>query len=196
MSRFVLLTRRPHSNEAAWVECDQTLRAAANECTPAIGTGVAVRYAVDADQAAIVALVRSERLNPNDLHWRRFVVASDGVTLVGAVQLRPNGDGSHELASLVVRPHARARGVATRMVELLTHGRGERVYAVTRRANVPRFARWGFAPIEPRDAPRDVQYRRRLGLLFGGAMALLHGRRPAALLVLQRLRVDAQAEPT
>lgn len=155
----------------------------------AIGTGVAVRYAVEADQAAIVALVRSERLNPNDLHWRRFVVASDGVALVGAVQLRPNSDGSHELASLVVRPHARSRGVATRMVELLTHGRRERLYAVTRRANVPRFARWGFAPIDARAASRDVQRRRILGQC-ASILALLSGRWPARLVILERRRDD------
>jgi len=155
----------------------------------AIGTGVAVRYAVEADQAAIVALVRSERLNPNDLHWPRFVVASDGIALVGAVQLRPNADGSHELASLVVRPHARARGVATRMIDLLTHGRRERLYAVTRRANVPRFARWGFAPIDARNAPRDVQRRRILGQC-ASILALLSGRWPAMLVVLECTRAD------
>jgi len=32
------------------------------------------------------------------------------------------------------------------LVLLLMRGRGEPLYAVTRRANVPRFARWGFAP--------------------------------------------------
>ena len=88
---------------------------------------VAVRHAVEADQASIVALVRSEHLNPTDLDWRRFVVASDGVSLVGAAQLRANHDGSHELSSLVVRPHARGRGVATRMIELLTFDRRERL---------------------------------------------------------------------
>ena len=149
--------------------------------------GVAVRYAIESDQAAIVALVRSERLNPNDLHWERFVVASDGVALVGAVQLRPNADGSHELSSLVVRPHVRSRGVATRMIELLTGERRERLYAVTRRVNVPRFARWGFAPVHPRHAPREVQRRRCMGLLAGGVFSLLQCRWPAALVVLQRV---------
>jgi hypothetical protein len=32
MSRFVLLARPSRTHEAAWVEADQTLRAAANEC--------------------------------------------------------------------------------------------------------------------------------------------------------------------
>lgn len=148
--------------------------------------GVAVRYAAAADQAAIVALVRSERLNPTDLDWRRFVVASDGVALVGAAQLRPNRDGSHEVSSLVVRPHARARGVATRMIELLTHGRGERFYAVTRRANVARFARWGFVEINARDAAREVRRRRIIGQC-ASIISLLRGRWPAKLVVLERV---------
>ena len=151
-----------------------------------IGTGVAVRYAVEADQPAIVALVRSESLNPNDLPWRRFVVASDGVALVGAVQLRPNGDGSHELSSLVVRPQARARGVATRMIEMLTHGRAERLFAVTRRDNVARFARWGFVEIDAGAAAREVRQRRLIGQL-AVIVSLLRGRRPSRLVVLERV---------
>jgi hypothetical protein len=38
MSRFLPLARTPRTHEAAWVEADQTLRAAANEgplCEPA-----------------------------------------------------------------------------------------------------------------------------------------------------------------
>ena len=39
MSRFVLLVRTPRADEAAWVESDQTLRAAANEGTGARAAG-------------------------------------------------------------------------------------------------------------------------------------------------------------
>jgi hypothetical protein len=35
MSRSVLIAHTPRADEAAWVESDQTLRAAANECTRA-----------------------------------------------------------------------------------------------------------------------------------------------------------------
>jgi hypothetical protein len=40
MSRFVLLARSPRTIETAWVEGDQTLRAAANESTPAEPTAL------------------------------------------------------------------------------------------------------------------------------------------------------------
>jgi len=149
-------------------------------------TDVVVRRALASDQADIVALVRSEHLNPTDLHWHRFVVACDAQGLVGAAQLRGNSDGSHELGSLVVRPHARRHGVATRMIELLVHGRIARVFAVTRHPNVARFARWGFAPIDARDAAREVRLRRWIGQL-ASIVSLLRGRRPAALVVLERV---------
>jgi N-acetylglutamate synthase-like GNAT family acetyltransferase len=147
---------------------------------------VEVRRAQASDQEAIVALVRSEPLNPNGLHWHRFVVACDAHGLVGAAQLRQNSDGSHELASLVVRPRARGQGVAGQMIDLLAGGRHGRVFAVTRRANVPRFARWSFVPIDARDAPRDVRLRRLIGQL-ASVISLLRGRRPSLLVVLERV---------
>jgi len=154
---------------------------------------VTVRRALAGDQDEIVALVRSEPLNPNGLHWHRFVVACDAQGLIGAAQLRHNGDGSHELASLVVRPHARRRGVAAQMIELLVNGRHGRVFAVTRRANLGRFARWGFAEIDARGAARDVQLRRLIGQL-ASVLSLLRGSRPSALVVLERVapRLPAQ----
>jgi N-acetylglutamate synthase-like GNAT family acetyltransferase len=177
---------------AAEKGCDVMMMREASVFAPTV-PGLVVRRAIEADQAAIVALVRSEHLNPNDLDWRRFVVAFDGQGLVGAVQLRANADGSQELGSLVVRSHARLRGVATQMVGLLLRGRSDRVLAVTRRANVLRFARWRFVPIHPREAPRDVRQRRWLGLLFGGVASLLQGRLPSDLVVLERQLDDGDA---
>ena len=147
---------------------------------------VVVRRALEGDQAGIVALVRSEPLNPNGLHWHRFVVASDAQGLVGAAQLRRNSDGSHELASLVVRPRARGRGIAAQMIDRLVDGRRGRVFAVTRRPNLARFARWGFVEIDARDAARDVRTRRMIGQL-ASVVSLLRGRRPSALVVLERV---------
>lgn len=69
-----------------------------------------IRRATSRDQDAIVALVRSERLNPTGLDWPHFVVAADdGGRLVGAVQLRWLADGARELGSLIVLPALRGR---------------------------------------------------------------------------------------
>lgn len=98
----------------------------------------------------------------------------------------PNRDGNHELSSLVVRPHARGRGVATRMIELLTFDRQERLYAITRRAHVARFVRWGFVEIDAYDAAREVRRRRLIGQM-ASIVSLLRARRPARLVVLERV---------
>ena len=90
----------------------------------------------------------------------------------------------------MVAPRARRHGVAARMIELLANGRLGRVFAVTRRANVQRFARWGFVPIAAREAAREVQHRRLLGQFGGGLVSLLRGRWPAALVVLERVPPD------
>jgi N-acetylglutamate synthase-like GNAT family acetyltransferase len=157
-----------------------------DEMAPRAEPDVVVRDATPDDQAAIVALVRSEHLNPNDLDWWRFVVAVDEQGLAGAVQLRENDDGSQELASLVVRADWRGLGIATRMIERLLLGRSGRIYAVTRHTMVAHFERWGFAPIETRQAPPAVRQRRLLGQLLGGLMSLLRRRRPLRLVVLKR----------
>jgi N-acetylglutamate synthase-like GNAT family acetyltransferase len=158
-----------------------------DEMAPSGFDAVMVRDATPDDEAGIVALVRSERLNPNDLDWWRFVVAVDARGLAGAVQLRDNDDGSQELASLVVRPELRGLGIATRMIERLLHGRSGRIYAITRHTMVPRFEGWGFAVIEARDAPPAVRHRRWLGQVLGGLISLLRRRRPLRLVVLKRM---------
>jgi hypothetical protein len=70
MSRLVLPTRSPRATEAAWVEADQTLRAAANECRPAdapshaarallLAAGVPAGFVADASGSLSAALALS-----------------------------------------------------------------------------------------------------------------------------------------
>jgi amino-acid N-acetyltransferase len=67
------------------------------------------------DQDAIRALVKSERLNPTDLSWPRFYVATFADHVIGVVQLRLHRDGSRELGSLAVAPGVRGQGIAARL---------------------------------------------------------------------------------
>jgi amino-acid N-acetyltransferase len=147
-----------------------------------------VRRALGADQAAIVRMVRAERLNPHALHWPHFIVAESGGRLVGAVQLRAHADGSRELGSLVVDPASRGRGVAARLISSLLswEHRAAAVHVITRRELAAYFARWGFRVIAPRAAPDAVRSNHWRGQLFGGLMSLLHGRWPRRLVVLER----------
>jgi len=146
---------------------------------------VVVRPALAADQAAITQLVHSERLNPHGLLWQRFVVAVAGDALVGAVQMREHADGSRELGSLVVHPAYRGRGIAPRLIEALLARHPGPVHLVTRRSRIGWFARWGFAAIDARRAPRALRRNRLLGQM-ASLLALLSLRWPRRLAILQR----------
>ena len=145
-----------------------------------------IRRARAGDEYAITALVRSDRLNPLDLDWRRFVLAVDESGIVGAVQLRWHDDDSRELASLIVRDTARGRGVAARMIERLLAPTATRVWMITGAAFAHHYARWGFQPVAASDAPAGVRRNYHLGRIVGGLLSRLRGRAPRALAVLQR----------
>ena len=146
---------------------------------------ITIRTASEYDQEAITALVRSERLNPSDLDWRRFLVATDARGLAGTVQLRNHFDGSLGLGSLVVRPDTRSRGVGARLIDaLMLFARG-RVYMITGARFAAHYAHWGFAPVEPTHAPSGIQRNYFLGRLAGIASRVI-GRTPNPLAVLAR----------
>jgi GNAT superfamily N-acetyltransferase len=88
-------------------------------------------------------MVHAERLNRNGLDWRRFVVATDGHGLLGAVQLRLHVDQSHELGSLVVRKDVRGRGNASRLIDAILARVATRVLLITGAAFAAHYRRWG-----------------------------------------------------
>lgn len=144
-----------------------------------------LRAARPSDGGEIRALVRSERLNPLDLHHAAFVVAAVGPTVIGAVQIRHHADGSRELGSLVVAPAWRGRGVATALVEARLAGVSERVHLVTRRASAGLYARWGFRPAPRASLPAAIRRNLWMGQL-ASIWALLRGLRPRGLVALAR----------
>ena len=159
---------------------------AAVQARPSPLTGpVVVRRASASDQPDIVALVRSERLNPKELDWQRFLVATDSLGLAGAVQLRHHADGSFELGSLVVRQDQRRRGVAAMMIDTLLADEQRRVMAITRRELVPFFARWGFAQVGRRQASPGVRLNHLMGSL-AALWSMLKGQPAYRLVILQR----------
>ena len=147
---------------------------------------ISIRPATEQDQLAITTLVHGEHLNPNDLNWRRFVVAIAPAGIVGAVQLRRHPDGSRELSSLVVRKEARHQGVAARLIDARIAKETARVFMITRVAFADYYARWGFRRIEPPEAPSAVWRNYWFGRLVGGLLSLLAGRRPSRLAILDR----------
>jgi GNAT superfamily N-acetyltransferase len=103
---------------------------------------VTIRAAGADDEAGIVALVRSERLNPFDLDWRRFMLATDSGGIIGAVQLREHDDGSRELGSLVVRRNARRHGIGARLIDAVLTFQNTRVFMITGAAFARHYVRW------------------------------------------------------
>lgn len=150
----------------------------------------ALHAAVEADQPAIRALVRSEKLNPNGLEWQAFMVAAAGPDVIGAAQVRQHDDGSRELGWVVVAPAHRGRGIAEGLILALLARETGPVHVVTAKGRAARFRRLGFRDIAPGAAPHRVRRNFRLGVLLGGAHSLLHGRRPVPLLILRRGPAD------
>jgi amino-acid N-acetyltransferase len=144
-----------------------------------------IRPAVADDQSAIVTLVRSERLNPTNLDWRRFFVAISEGTLIGAVQIRHHGDGARELGSLVVKPAFRRQGIAKTLISAALRDVSETVWIVTGRDKVGHYAAWGFVPAMPWMAPRSVRFNYRVGRAMR-LVLLLKGIRPKILTLLVR----------
>ena len=153
---------------------------------------VRLRPAEWGDQPAIMALVRSEHLNPFDLDWRRFTVAVDAAGLAGAVQLRRHPDETRELGSLVVRPDLRGQGVAARLIDALLARASTRVLMITGERFASHYRRWGFQPIAPSCSPRSVRRNYYFGQVVGSLLSLLHARWPRRLAILERAAATAR----
>ena len=148
---------------------------------------IAIRRARRCDQSHIRALVLSERLAPDNLHWRNFIVAVADGRIVGTVQLRPLPDGHCELGSLAVAPDMRGRGIAARMIETLLAEAEGPVQMITGAKFAAHYERFGFRRIEREQAPRPVCIRYFVGQFFGGLLSLLKGYAPRRLAILQRV---------
>lgn len=146
---------------------------------------IVVRRATAADQDAIVAIVRSEPLNPMNLAWPNFLVAVDTFGVAGAVQMRRHRDGSRELGSLVVAPRLRGRGVAARLIDELLAAERACVHMITDGAHAFHYLRWGFRRIDAGAAPAAIRRNYRIGRLMC-LLPALRGRPVKRLALLER----------
>jgi amino-acid N-acetyltransferase len=149
-------------------------------------THYVIRRAFAREEAAICALVRGERLNPNHLHYENFAVAVSGGELIGASQIRRHKDGSRELGSVVVARSWRGHGISAAIIEWLLRDETGTLFAITRRKHADHYARFGFAAVPAREAPRAVRRNYRLGSMVGTVMALYQRRPINRLTILKR----------
>ena len=107
-----------------------------------------LRPAQESDGARIRELVHVARINPMGLDWQRFIVAvaSEG-EVIGCGQVKPHRDGSRELASLVVAPGWRGRGVARAILEALIEPYSGTLYLTCRASLGPLYEKFGFRQI-------------------------------------------------
>jgi amino-acid N-acetyltransferase len=146
---------------------------------------LSIRPAAAGDSDAIIALVRSEALNPTNLDWCRFTLALSDDMIVGAVQVRLNPDGSRELGSLVVKPDLRGQGIAGRLIDAALARVPGGVWAITAAAFTDHYRAWGFVRAERQAVPRTIRFHHRIGRTMG-ILNRIRGRTPKDLTVLVR----------
>jgi amino-acid N-acetyltransferase len=136
---------------------------------------IAIRPATAADQRTIAAMVRGAGLNPFELHWRCFLIAEDAGQVAGIGQVRAHGDGSRELASLVVIPERQAQGIGSQLVEALLAREVGPTYLFCRDTLASFYARFGFYLAERQTLPRALARMHRLANLMTSVESIFRG---------------------
>lgn len=162
---------------------------------PPGGPAWTLRPATPADEPAIRALVRAERLNPTGLTHPTFIVACVGPLVVGAAQIRRHRDGSRELGSLVVAPTMRGRGIGKALIHTLLEQNPGRLHVITGRKGFAAYQRLGFRLVPGHDAPAAIRRNLWIGQ-FVGLVMRLRGRRPLGLRALERPAPPVAHGPT
>jgi len=130
-----------------------------------------LRPAIADDFPRIRGLIRSVKINPMGLDWRRFIVAvTPDEELIGCGQVKPHGDGTLELSSIAVIPERRGQGIAGTIIEhLLSEYPGE-LYLTCRSSLAPLYRKFGFIPVQSSEMPpyfrRLLKAAAAIGLFF------------------------------
>jgi len=115
---------------------------------------VNIRPATEEDQPTVRRFVKEARLNPMSLNWPNFVVAEEDGAVVGVGQVKAHGDGSRELASIVVAPARRSQGIGSAVITaLLASNPGAVLHLTCRRELQGYYERFGFRLLDPADYP-------------------------------------------
>jgi hypothetical protein len=103
------------------------------------------------DFGRVKRLVRSELVNPWGLKQERFLIAEDHPgSLLGCVQIKRHLGGTKELASLVVTPAWRKRGVARLLIEAAKKQSNSALWLTCRSRLICFYERFGFWEIHDR----------------------------------------------
>ncbi len=106
---------------------------------------IIIRKARKEERHSIRRLVWNACLNPNGLKWQRFLVGVDpSERVIACIQIKHHWDGSKELASLVVSPEYRGRGIARMLVEHLIQNHDGDLNLMCRASLGGFYRRFGF----------------------------------------------------
>ncbi len=124
---------------------------------------IILRPALASDNPKIHSLIHRVGINPMDLNWRHFTIATNSRgDFIGCGQLKPHKDGSLELASLAVEEQFRGKGVARALIEHLMAKGSRPLYLMCRAELQPLYEKFGFRVIEGESMPPYFQRITRL----------------------------------
>jgi amino-acid N-acetyltransferase len=113
-----------------------------------------IRPATAEDQTTIRRFIKDARLNPMSLNWPNFVMAEEDGEVVSVGQVKAHGDGSRELASIVVVPARQGRGIGSAVIRtLLASNPGAVLHLTCRRELEGYYERFGFRRLNRADYP-------------------------------------------
>jgi N-acetylglutamate synthase-like GNAT family acetyltransferase len=137
---------------------------------------LSIRKAEKKDRFAIRAMVYRACLNPFSLDWRQFVVAEADSRVIGIRQVRILKDGTREVASGVVVPTFRRRGVGRRLLEALLERESGPLYLMCDGKWAHYYREFGFQLVDLRDLPSSfLREHRILKAVFETASRLFLG---------------------
>ena len=132
-----------------------------------------IKPASEEDFKAIRSIVRSARINPTGLDWRRFlvVVTPDG-EVIGCGQVKPHGKDILEIASIAVKPNYRGKGIARLIIQQLIANNQTPLYLMCRSSLENFYKKFGFFVLARQEMP---PYYRRIATFVGMLSGLQSG---------------------
>jgi N-acetylglutamate synthase-like GNAT family acetyltransferase len=131
-----------------------------------------IRPAQAHEEVIIKALIRGEQLDPFNVHWQNFLVATEGERIVGIGQVKPYRSG-RELGSLVVVADRRQTGVAGAIINALIARESGPLLLFCLAFREPFYSKFGFRRVGLSDISGSFKFK----YAFGTAFTRLMGQR-------------------